>query len=111
FAKVMNRLDGFTLQKIARGLGLDRQVGWTDEGKGGSLKQFDHEERGQLFAGRTPVEDEGILIQTAIGQRDVLVTPLQAANLIVTLIHGGEALSPRVISDVRFRNGSLARSF
>ncbi|WP_036722111.1 penicillin-binding transpeptidase domain-containing protein, partial [Paenibacillus forsythiae] len=33
------------------------------------------------------------------------VTPLQAANLIVTLLHGGEVRAPRILSEVDFANG------
>lgn len=112
FAKVMQRLSGQQLQAAARALGLDRQVGWAEPGAGGdSWSQLDGEERGQIFAGRTPTEDEGIRVQTAIGQRDVRVSPLQAANLVVTLLHGGEVRSPRIVRDVRYRTGAAVRSF
>jgi cell division protein FtsI/penicillin-binding protein 2 len=112
FAKVMQRLSGEKLQEIAHKLGLDRQVGWTEENSGGQAwSQLDGEERGQIFAGRLPSEDEGIRVQTAIGQRDVLVSPLQAANLVVTLLHGGEVFSPRIVRDVRYRSGTVAQSF
>ena len=109
FAAVAERLSGEEIQEIARGLGLDRTVGWTDERKG--WPQFDHEEAGQIFAGQTPSEDEGVRVQTSIGQRDVLVTPLQAANLVVALLNGGEVKSPRVVRDVRYRTGTVAFSF
>lgn len=112
FAKVMQRLSGEKLQEISRKLGLDMQVGWAEESSGGrQWSQLDGEERGQIFAGRVPSEDEGIRIQTAIGQRDVLVSPLQAANLVVTMLHGGEVLSPRLVRDVRYRSGTVVQSF
>ncbi|MBD2865264.1 peptidoglycan D,D-transpeptidase FtsI family protein [Paenibacillus oceani] len=112
FAKVMQRLSGAKLQETAQRLGLELQVGWHTEGKGASgWSQFDGEERGQIFDGRKPSEDEGIRVQTAIGQRDVLVSPLQAANLVVTLLHGGEVQSPRVVRDIRFRTGAIVQSF
>ncbi|MDF2660710.1 MAG: penicillin-binding protein [Paenibacillus sp.] len=112
FAKVMQRLSGAKLQETAQRLGLELQVGWHTEGKGAfGWSQFDGEERGQIFDGRKPSEDEGIRVQTAIGQRDVLVSPLQAANLVVTLLHGGEVQSPRVVRDIRFRTGTIVQSF
>ena len=46
-----------------------------------------------------------MLFRSAIGQRDVQVTPLQAANLIVTLLHGGEVRAPRILKKVTFANG------
>ncbi|RKN80554.1 peptidoglycan D,D-transpeptidase FtsI family protein [Paenibacillus ginsengarvi] len=112
FARVMQRLSGSKLQEVADRLGLDRQVGWSaGNNDGKSWSQFDGEERGQIFAGRTPSEDEGVRVQTAIGQRDVLVSPLQAANLVVTLLHGGEVRSPRIVTDVRYRTGAVVKSF
>lgn len=50
-------------------------------------------------------------MQTAIGQRDVQITPLQAANLIVTLLHKGTVLSPRVVSEIQFANGRTEADF
>lgn len=113
FAQVMQRLSGAKLQEVAERLGFDRQVGWMtgDDEEGGVWRQFDGEERGQIFAGRVPSEDEGVRVQTAIGQRDVLISPLQAANLVVTLLHGGEVRSPRIVRDVRYSTGALVRSF
>lgn len=112
FAKVMMRLSGEKLQETARKLGLDQTVGWKLETGGGAFwSQLDGEERGQIFDRRKPSEDEGIRVQTAIGQRDVLVTPLQAANLVVTLLNGGETMSPRIVRDVRYSNDTVARKF
>ncbi|MNC44152.1 Penicillin-binding protein 4B [compost metagenome] len=49
-------------------------------------------------------------MQTAIGQRDVTVTPLQAANLVVTLLHGGEVRAPRILQRVAFKNGQTLQN-
>lgn len=114
FAKVMQRLSAESLQRVSHQLGLDRQVGWASSPSepGGSVwRQLDGEEHGQLFAGREPNEDEGVRVQTAIGQRDVLMSPLQAANLVVTLLHDGQVMSPRLVKEVRFRTGGLAERF
>jgi cell division protein FtsI/penicillin-binding protein 2 len=50
-------------------------------------------------------------MQTAIGQRDVRVTPLQAANLVVTLLNQGEVKSPRVVQSMLFQNDRLLGKF
>jgi cell division protein FtsI/penicillin-binding protein 2 len=47
------------------------------------------------------------MAQTGIGQRDAAVTPLQAANLVVTLLHDGSVLEPRLVSEIRYANGQL----
>lgn len=113
FAKVMQRLNAEKIAAYARELGLEQQVGWVDLTKlnGQSLRQLPEEEAGQLFASGTPRDDEGVLVQTAIGQRDVRMSPLQAANLVVTLLNGGETLRPRVVRDIRYRNGQLMMTF
>ncbi|WP_246066945.1 peptidoglycan D,D-transpeptidase FtsI family protein [Paenibacillus koleovorans] len=129
FAKVAQRLTGSQLQQYAEKLGLDRKVGWSEGpgakadggSKGGSKgsssgerqawSQFDAEEQGQIFDGRQPSEDEGVRVQTAIGQRDVLVSPLQAANLVVTLLNRGVVHQPRAVTSIQFRSGSAAAEF
>ncbi|MFE5323299.1 peptidoglycan D,D-transpeptidase FtsI family protein [Paenibacillus sp. NPDC056579] len=108
FARLAERLDGAKLQEYAHKLGLGTQIGWT----GPFLQEeqwttWDAEEKGQVFAASTPQQDGGVKAQTSIGQRDVLVTPLQAANMVVTLLHGGKVASPRIVSEMRFRNDRL----
>ncbi|WP_053374845.1 peptidoglycan D,D-transpeptidase FtsI family protein [Paenibacillus sp. FJAT-27812] len=49
--------------------------------------------------------DGGVLAQSGIGQRDVRMTPLQAANLIVTLLNDGRVMEPRLVSEIRYANG------
>ncbi|PZE19483.1 peptidoglycan D,D-transpeptidase FtsI family protein [Paenibacillus xerothermodurans] len=111
FAQIAERLQGSSMQAYANQLGLGVPVGW----KGDFMQQrdfraWDAEERGQIFAPTTAIEDGGVKAQSAIGQRDVLVTPLQAANMVVTLLHQGEVLSPRIVHEVRFNNGRLMQS-
>tara|TARA_B110001454_G_scaffold69583_1_gene67854 strand:+ start:2184 stop:4451 length:2268 start_codon:yes stop_codon:yes gene_type:complete len=48
---------------------------------------------------------------TAIGQGEVLVTPLQLANAFATFANGGIRLSPNVVSRVVERDGSVVRQF
>jgi cell division protein FtsI/penicillin-binding protein 2 len=49
--------------------------------------------------------DGGVLAQSGIGQRDVRMSPLQAANLIVTLLNDGRVMEPRLVSEIRYANG------
>lgn len=109
FAKLAERLSFAQLRRYADMLGLGRTVGWRDESflNGKPLVQWDGEEAGRIIATGAPNNDRGILVQTAIGQRDVLVTPLQAANLVVTLLNGGRVQAPRVVKEVRYANGQL----
>jgi cell division protein FtsI/penicillin-binding protein 2 len=112
FAKVMQRLTPAQLESYAHKLGVLNEVGWT--GKTDTkqiLHQLDAEESGQLFGAHTPRNDEGVLMQTAIGQRDVMMTPLQASNMIVTLLHGGKGYSPRVVQEIRYQTDRVMEKF
>jgi cell division protein FtsI/penicillin-binding protein 2 len=113
FAKVIQRLDADLLEKYAHRLGLGHKVGWTGTAApgGGVLRQWDGEDTGQLFASATLRQDAGVLVQTSIGQRDVRMTPLQAANMVVALLNQGELLSPRAVKEIRYQNGQLMLSF
>ncbi len=70
------------------------------------------EPRGLVFADiQAASADPGAVMQTAIGQRDVRLTPLQAANMMVTVLHGGHLREPRIVQEIRYRNGLLKRAF
>lgn len=112
FAKAAQRLGGDKLEAYARRLGLEMPVGWSgDVLRRKGFRQWDAEEQGQIYAAASDKTDEGALVQTAIGQRDVLITPLQAANLIVTLYNQGKVASPRIVQEIRFQNDRLYQSF
>ncbi|MGQ8872470.1 peptidoglycan D,D-transpeptidase FtsI family protein [Paenibacillus sp. TSA_86.1] len=107
FAETARRLRMEQLEQTADRLGLARSIGWQAQHMAGMpvLKHFDHEEPGRIRTDAVKSADEGAKIQTAIGQRDVLVTPLQAANLIVTLLHDGRVSSPRLVQQIRYADG------
>lgn len=107
FAHLGERLKPEQIQAAASALGLSRTVGWQERNLAG-LPQFrplDHEEKGAVFGPHTDAADPGVRAQTAIGQRDVLVTPLQAANLIVTLLHDGQVHAPRLVNRISYADG------
>ncbi|WP_339369371.1 peptidoglycan D,D-transpeptidase FtsI family protein [Paenibacillus elgii] len=112
FAKVAQRLGGDKLEAYAHRLGLETPIGWSgDVLTRKDFRQWDAEEQGQIYASISDKSDKGALVQTAIGQRDVLMTPLQAANLVVTLYNQGKVASPRIVREIRFRNDRLYQSF
>ncbi|TDF97700.1 peptidoglycan D,D-transpeptidase FtsI family protein [Paenibacillus piri] len=112
FAKIAEKLKGATMEEYARKLGLTVPVGWQgDFMQASDFRELDAEEGGQVFAGSTPKEDGGVKAQSAIGQRDVMITPLEAANMVVTLLRQGKVLSPRIVKEVRFQNGRLMEAF
>ncbi|WP_054958098.1 peptidoglycan D,D-transpeptidase FtsI family protein [Paenibacillus dakarensis] len=113
FAELAERLTSRQLQAAALQLGLGRNIGWQAQNVLGFplLRPFDHEESGTVFADSSDLLDPGLRVQTAIGQRDALVTPLQAANLVVTLLHKGEVTRPRIVRHVSYANGQILKSF
>ncbi|REE82739.1 cell division protein FtsI/penicillin-binding protein 2 [Paenibacillus taihuensis] len=111
FATIAERLTARQLMVAADQLGVGRQIGSTSEHKfqplDKPLKQLQDEEAGTVFAAIPTVRDGGQLAQTGIGQRDVRMSPLQAANMMVTLLHRGEVREPRLVSEIRYGNGQL----
>ncbi|MDQ0191979.1 peptidoglycan D,D-transpeptidase FtsI family protein [Paenibacillus wynnii] len=106
FATLAERLSGNQLQSIAMALGMGREITWQADDTLGMnhLKPLAGEQKGTIF-NTLVTDDAGTRVQTAIGQRDVRVSPLQAANLIVTLLHGGEVTAPRILQRINFANG------
>ena len=116
FAEMAKRLSPAIIEAYATRLGLAQQVGWggverTLEGSQAPFRLLPDEQAGVVFAQTTDKHDEGALMQTAIGQRDVLLTPLQAANMVATILNDGELRAPRVVREIRYRNGQLRESF
>ncbi|CAH1205712.1 Penicillin-binding protein 4B [Paenibacillus auburnensis] len=111
FGALAERLSGAQLQAAALALGLGRDIGWQAENTLGQplLRPLAGEQRGTIFS-TLLLDDAGARVQTAIGQRDVTVTPLQAANLVVTLLHSGEVRAPRILQRVAFKNGQTLQN-
>jgi len=108
FAAMAERMDGRALEDTAERLGLARRIGWHAErfADGRPLRLL-MEEAGTVFASPEDGKDGGVRTGAGIGQRDVRVTPLQAANLVVTLLNGGKVRAPRLVSEIRFADGRL----
>lgn len=109
FAHAALRLTPQQIEQTADALGVGRLIGWREGGSRGGWRHFMEEEAGRIF--NSEQVDEGVLIQTAIGQRDVRLTPLQAANLVATLLNGGKFTSPRVVSTVKYRDGGIKKRY
>jgi len=108
FAALAEKMDPAWIQIMAERLGLGRRVGWSEEEftDGKPLRLLEEEEAGVIFPDKQAAyRDGGVRTGTGIGQRDVRVTPLQAANMVVTLLHGGRATAPRIVSEIRYADG------
>ncbi|WP_082033950.1 penicillin-binding transpeptidase domain-containing protein [Cohnella kolymensis] len=109
FAQLADRMDPAWLQITGDRMGLGRQIAWSTSKfvDGKPLRLLEEEEPGVIFTGPEHAKDGGVRTGTGIGQRDVRVTPLQAANMAVTLLHNGNVYSPRLVREVRYADGSL----
>ena len=81
------------------GSGLIADAAWTKRMHETNPKNFP-------FADWLPGDN----IQSAIGQKDILVTPIQLATAYEALANGGTRFSPRLADEVRDVNGKLVRS-
>ncbi|GAB7386478.1 penicillin-binding protein 2 [Bacillaceae bacterium] len=113
FAKVARLLGPEKIKTYAQRLGVVDAVGWREDRlfKIEHFRQFDGEDAGRVFAPGTPEHDEGVLMQTAIGQRDVRMTPLQAANMVLTILNDGRRRNVRIVQRIEYKNGSTFFEF
>jgi cell division protein FtsI/penicillin-binding protein 2 len=113
FAELAERMDPAWLQITADRMGLGRQIGWhTDKFVDGApLRLLEEEEAGSIFLNQRAAKDGGVRTGTGIGQRDVRVSPLQAANMAVTVLHNGHVFAPRLVKEIRYANGELMTPF
>jgi penicillin-binding protein 2 len=65
------------------------------------------EETGQINDPTT----EGAAVQMGIGQGDMLVTPLQVANMVAAIANGGTLYRPQVIQKITSIDGTEIESF
>jgi len=106
FAQVAERVGGENLQGYARRLGLGQRILWSGKVfKEEQFRQLPGEQTGVIFSAATAKNDRGAVAQTGIGQRDVKMTPLQAANMVTTLFQEGKTLNPRVVREIRRPDG------
>jgi cell division protein FtsI/penicillin-binding protein 2 len=109
---VAEKLGGAKLQAYAKRLGLGQKIGWSgkipdDE----NFSQLPEESTGLIYAKETSLRDKGAAVQTGIGQRDVKITPLQAANMLTALFHRGMPVQPRIVTEIQDHKGKVVWKF
>ncbi|GGE13559.1 penicillin-binding protein 4B [Marinithermofilum abyssi] len=112
FAQVAERIGGDTINQYARKMGLGQQVMWKGPlDKEKEFRQLPREQTGMILSDPALLKDTGAVMQTAIGQRDVKMTPLQAANMVTALFHRGKTPNPRIVKEIQDSNGKVIHRF
>ncbi len=97
---------------VGRRLGIDKIVSYAKKfgfGQKSGIELADEERSGVIASTENRESSGGIwypgdVCQTAIGQSDTLVTPLQLANYIATIANGGTRYRPHLIRSIENEN-------
>ncbi len=115
FARLANELlkvNPDSLEIYAEKLGLIQQVGW--KGNVFHFQEFDQlplNRAGQIWGDVTDKSVDRAISQTAIGQKEVRVTPLAVVNMMATIARGGKKEQVKGTSKILYKNGSTLFSF
>ncbi|MFC0296167.1 peptidoglycan D,D-transpeptidase FtsI family protein [Geobacillus jurassicus] len=110
--KQLIKHDPDAFEMYAEKLGLYPTAGW--EGAvyhEERFRQFPEERNGTIWHDPRDKRVPLAVAQTAIGQKDVRVSPLGVANMMATIARGGEALKVRAVDKVLYKNGTMLFSF
>jgi cell division protein FtsI/penicillin-binding protein 2 len=115
FADLANKLVNEkpdTIETFADKLGLLQPVGWRgDVFHFQDFEQLPSNLKGRIWANQTDKSSERAVSQTAIGQKEVRVTPLAVANMMATIARGGEKKQVKAVSKILYKNGTSLFTF
>ncbi|KKI88526.1 penicillin-binding protein [Bacillus sp. SA1-12] len=111
-AEELMEKDEMVIEDTAEKLGLLGPVGW----RGTvfhyqNFKQFPDEKAGRVWVDEKDKKVERAIDQTAIGQKDVKVTPLGVANMMATIARGGQKDQVKIVENILYKNGTNMFSF
>lgn len=104
--------DRQVIESYAEKLGLIGEVAW--QGNVFHFENFEQlteEDKGSIWKNHSDKHVDKAIAQTAIGQKEVRVTPLAVANMMATIARGGEKKQVRAVSDILYKNGTTLFSF
>ncbi|MDL4841460.1 peptidoglycan D,D-transpeptidase FtsI family protein [Aquibacillus rhizosphaerae] len=100
------------LESYADKLGLLTSVGWEgDLYHFDNFKQLPEEEEGNVWGNEEDRYVERAIAQTAIGQKEVKVTPLAIANMMATIANNGVKGEVKVVDQLLYNNGTTMTKF
>lgn len=110
-AKRLKNKDPNLLEEYAKKLGLIGQIGWHgDVYHFIDFRQFKIDE-GQVFVKEESKKDDNFVAQSGIGQQEVRITPLAVANMLATIARGGEQLTVKAASSIKYQDGTTLIDF
>jgi cell division protein FtsI/penicillin-binding protein 2 len=99
-------------EQYAEKLGVFPLVGWN-----GSVYHFSNfrplaeEKKGVIWKNEQDKKIPLAVAQTAIGQKDVRLSPLAVANMMATIARGGETKQVRAVKKMMYKNGTTFFEF
>ncbi|WP_338777265.1 penicillin-binding protein 2 [Metabacillus sp. FJAT-52054] len=94
------------METTAEKMGLVHPVGWQGTVFHYSgFKQFPEEKQGTVWSDNRDKGSPKAVAQTAIGQKDVQVTPLSIANMMATIARGGKGMEVKTAEEILYKNG------
>ncbi|MBT2574305.1 penicillin-binding protein 2 [Bacillus sp. ISL-51] len=111
-AEEMIKKDKSVIENMAEKLGLTQRAGW--EGKlyrEDDFRQLYNEKSGVIWGDQKDKTVKKAVAQTAIGQKNVKVTPLEIANMMATIARGGEKKQVKIADKIEYKNGTTMAAF
>lgn len=110
FAALGNKLvqqDQNVIETYVEALGAGGTVGW----KGSvfhmsEFKQLVEEKSGIVWKEEGSKGSHQAIAQTAIGQKDVRLSPLAIVNMMATIARNGEKREVKAVKEIRYKNGT-----
>ncbi|MCV9885284.1 peptidoglycan D,D-transpeptidase FtsI family protein [Metabacillus halosaccharovorans] len=111
-ARELMEKDQHVIEDTASKIGLIDPVGWNGEVfHYENFKQFPDEKTGNIWSDEKDKNVPRAIDQTAIGQKDVKVTPLSIANMMATIARGGQKQQVKIVKNILYKNGTKMYSF
>ncbi|MGM0874355.1 MAG: peptidoglycan D,D-transpeptidase FtsI family protein [Bacillota bacterium] len=111
-AEELMEKDKNVIEDTAEKLGLLGPVGWSGEVfHYQNFKQLPEEKAGSIWGDEKDKNVQRAIDQTAIGQKDVKVTPLGVANMMATIARDGHKQQVRIVENILYKNGTNMFSF
>ncbi|WP_171038036.1 peptidoglycan D,D-transpeptidase FtsI family protein [Aquibacillus sediminis] len=100
------------LEEYAKKLGVLGPVGWQgDVFHFNDFRQLPEEEAGKIWGNEQDRYVNRAIIQTAIGQKEVKLSPLAVANMVATIANNGIKREVKVVDKLLYSNNTTMENF